>query len=115
MSDDWLFGRGILSDSTVVTPAMTFDHAHNLYLSITEQGGLVALALYLVVLLKTILILFKNYEESDAKFGLAVLILGLAAQLLDLEHLVDKVGIPWFIIWLPIAIALGIQWRNTQR
>ena len=111
----WLFGRGILSPTELVSGEIVFYHAHNMYLAVLEQGGLVALFFYLVVIGKAIKVLWHNFEHEDAKLALAILALGLSAHLLDGHELIDKVGASWFLIWLPVAIAAGLGWQQSQR
>ena len=114
LDDSLLFGRGILTEDAVQIENLSFAHPHNLYLAIVHQGGLVALALYLVVLYKTIRLLFDHFETKDAKFALSVLALALTAHLLDGHELIDKVGETWFLIWLPISIAIGLSWKPSE-
>lgn len=111
-SSDWIIGRGILAEEGVQADGLFFDHAHNMYLSVLQKGGLVGLGLYLVVLIKAVYTLLSSYSERDAKLAIGILSLGISAHLLDGHELVDKVGASWFLIWLPIGIALGVEWRR---
>ena len=113
--DSWALGRGILSPEQVVSSSGTFDHPHNMYLAILDQGGLVGLVLYLSMIVSTAVVLLTNFRYNDAKLGISILGLGLSAHLLDGHELVDKVGASWFLIWLPVAIALGFCWRSEYR
>ena len=110
-----LIGRGIISAADVIGPTRTFDHPHNMYLAILDQGGLVGLLLYVGVLLKSIKLLLANYHSVDAKLALGILAIGLSAHLLDGHELIDKIGSSWFLIWLPVGVALGFGWLKTER
>ena len=113
MSDSLLLGRGILTADEVFAGGIVFSHPHNMYLSLLHQGGLVALALFLIVLFKALQLLLNNYEDRDAKFALGLFAMALSSYLLDGHELVDKVGDTWFLFWLPIGIALGISWKTA--
>ena len=113
LSDSLIFGRGILTSDDVVVGTLTFDHAHNMYLSLLHQGGLIALSLFLFVIAQTLRVLIRHYEEQDAKLALALMTLALTSYLLDGHELIDKVGETWFLFWLPVGIALGLNWRYS--
>ena len=109
------WGLGISTPDDVVMGTLTFLHPHNLYLSVAYQGGVVGLALFLWLLLRSFRELLRSYSSSDAKFALSVLCMALPAYALDGHELLDKIGDTWFLIWLPVAIALGMRWHSTYR
>ena len=111
MADSLLFGRGILTEDDIFAGGIWFAHPHNIYLSLVHQGGIVALALYGVVVYKTLDALVRNYENQDAKLALGILALALSAHLLDGHELIDKVGDTWLLVWLPIGLAIGLGWK----
>ena len=108
-------GLGILTSDDVVTGNLLLQHPHNLYLAVLFQGGVVALFLYLMVLWKSLVELSKNYAESDSKLALSILAIAGFAHLLDEHELIDKVGAVWILIWLPVAVALGNQWKSPAK
>lgn len=109
------FGLGILSSDDIHIEGLTFHHPHNLYLSATAQGGVVGLALLLWLLGRALRELLRSYSETDAKLALGILGMALPAYLLDGHELLDKIGDTWFLIWFPVAIALGLRWHATYR
>ena len=106
------FGRGILTDDTLVTAAGEFPHPHNMYLSVLFQGGLVGAALFATLIAAVLRTLLRHYGHRDAKLALGILGLALPAWLLDGHELIDKVGMTWFLFWLPVAISLGLAWMG---
>jgi hypothetical protein len=70
--------------------------------------------LFLWLLSRTLRELARHFDESDAKLALGVLALALPSYLLDGNELLDKVGDTWFLIWLPVALALGLRWHNYR-
>lgn len=113
--DAVLFGRGILTSDAVEVDGILFPHPHNIYLALVHQGGLVALFLYGVVLTRTFVMLFRHFEDPDAKLGISVLVLAVCAHLLDGHELVDKIGDTWFLVWMPVAVAVGLGWTPSWR
>ena len=106
------FGRGILTDDTLVTAIGEFPHPHNMYLSVLFQGGLVGVALFATLIAAVVRTLLDHYRHRDAKLALGILGLALPAWLLDGHELIDKVGMTWFLFWLPVAISLGLAWMG---
>jgi O-antigen ligase len=106
------FGFGILTPDQVPVGDRMFSHPHSMYASLFFQGGIVGLTLFLVVTLHAIQILVQEYQSDSAKLGLGLLVLALVSYLLDGHELVDKVGETWFLYWLAIGLALGLQWSR---
>lgn len=115
VSESPWFGLGILTSDDIQVGTTTFHHPHNLYLSVLAQGGLFGLLLFLWLLVRVLRELLRSVGEPDARFALAVLGLALPAYLLDGHELLDKVSDSWFLIWLPVAIALGLRWHEPYR
>jgi O-antigen ligase len=114
-SDSIVAGRGILTSDDLVIGSMTFFHPHNMYLALLHQGGVIALVLFGMVIIRALMQLLRNYDSSEAKLMLGVLALALSAYLLDGHELVDKVGDSWLLFWFPVGVALGFAWRVPQR
>ncbi|MEM7096810.1 MAG: O-antigen ligase family protein [Pseudomonadota bacterium] len=110
----WLFGRGILTTDDVLQGGIVFQHPHSMYLSVVYQAGIVGLVLFFTVLGWTIWTLMRHYYAADAKLALSILALALSAYVLDGHELVDKVGSSWFLIWFPMAIAIGFRWAEPD-
>ncbi len=108
----WL-GLGILTPDGVEVGHRSFSHPHNMYLAVAFQGGLVALVLFLFLISSATVVLLRSYEQRSAKLALGLLAMALSAYLLDGHELIDKVGETWFLFWLPVALALGLAWRDT--
>ena len=108
-----VFGRGILTDDDVLAGGISFTHPHNIYLALVHQGGVVALGLYGAVLLTVFRSFAGRFETDDAKLGLSILTIAVFAHLLDGHELVDKVGDTWFLVWMPVGLAVGVGLRPT--
>lgn len=110
-----LFGLGIATEDDLVIEGLLFSHPHNLYLALVHQGGLIALALYLGVLWKSFAVFARKFETEDAKLGLSLLVMAVSAHLLDGHELLDKVGDTWFLVWMPVGLALGLCWTPGDK
>jgi O-antigen ligase len=113
-NDGSWFGLGINTSNNVIVDDLEFLHPHNLYLSVWYQGGIVAFALLVVLLAMTVRQLARDYRLPEAKLALAVLGVALPAYVLDGQHVIDKIGMTWIVLWLPIAIALGAAWSGHR-
>lgn len=113
-NDGVWFGLGINTPDNVHLQDREFLHPHNMYLAVVYQGGIVALALFLIVLLSTVRILLQHYCKREAKLAIGILAVALPAYLLDGHELIDKVGSTWFLLWFPVGIALGLEWSSPS-
>jgi O-antigen ligase len=86
-----------------------------MYLAVLFQGGIVGVLLFGSLLLATLKALLENYDQPDAKLALGILTIALTAYMLDGHELIDKIGSTWFLIWLPVAIALGLRWNRPAQ
>ncbi|HTK98792.1 MAG TPA: O-antigen ligase family protein [Pseudomonadales bacterium] len=102
------FGLGILTRDDVALEGHTFLHSHSLYLSSALQGGLVGLLLLLSLLSCAGWRLLQAAHRPEAKLGAALLATGMSAYLFDGWELIDKVGLSWLLLWVPVAIAMVV-------
>ena len=103
------FGRGVLTPDDVAVDQWLMPHAHNIYLAVLHQVGIVGLALFGVLVAGTLASLIRFYATAEAKLGIGILAIALPSYLLDGYQLVDKIGWSWMLLWLPIAIAIGLR------
>ncbi len=107
-------GLGVNTSDDFVIDGQTFLHPHDLYLAVLYHGGIVALGFLVALILLVLRSLWRNYEALDAKLALGLFSGALSAFLLDGHELVDKVGAAWLLFWLPVALALGLEWRRVR-
>lgn len=103
------FGLGILTDDLTEIDGMQVLHPHNLFLAVAWQGGLLAIALMVVVIATTLKTLLRHFAAAQAKLGLAIWCLALPGYLIDGHELIDKIGWTWLLFWLPVAISLSLR------
>lgn len=110
--DGMWFGLGVSTPDLIQVGGYDVLHPHNLYLAVAHQSGLLGLALLVTAIAITVHTLLGNYDEPEAKLGLAIWAMALPGYLLDGHELIDKVGWTWLLFWLPVGIALGIRARR---
>lgn len=101
------YGGGVLVDHWVTVGQQSFRGAHNMYLSVLIQTGLGGLAVFLTMIALTALRLVRHLNAPIAKLGLSLLVGGCVAFIFGGDRLVDKVNYIWFVIWIPVGIALS--------
>lgn len=102
------FGNGLLADDNVAAAGLVFLHPHSVYLSLFHQGGAVALALFVALIGATAAALARRRTHADARLALALLAAGSCVALFDGHQLLHKVGVVWWLFWLPVATAIGL-------
>ncbi len=107
------FGRGLSVDAKVAAADFTFLHPHSLYLSIFHQAGVVGLALFGSLLAGTAASLLRRLRLPDARLALALLAAGAVVWLLDGHQLVHKIGVVWWLFWVPVATAIGLSGQSN--
>jgi O-antigen ligase len=106
------FGFGILTPDQIPVGDRLFSHPHSMYVTVFYQGGMIGLLLFLVLTAAALKVLLEEYQSPSAKLALGLLALALFSYLLDGHELIDKVGETWFLYWLAIGLALGLQWSR---
>ena len=109
-----LFGLGILTNDAVAVDDRTFAHPHSLYLASALQGGPVGLLLLLILLACAARMLLRNLHQSVARLGLALLAAGMSAYAFDGWELIDKVGLSWLLLWVPVSVAAAVGGKSSE-
>ncbi len=109
------FGRGILSPDEVSVQGIGFRHAHSMYLSVLYHGGVVAAALLAATLGGTAVVLVRRLGHAEARLAIALLAAGAVFWLVDGRQLVERVGVHWWLFWLPVATAVGLATHGRKR
>jgi len=110
-----VFGVGILTSDDVRNGPWTYPHPHSMYLSVLYQGGVVALAGFVLLIAFLVRRLLAHYGVREAKLALAILGIALPSYLLDGHELVDRIGETWLLFWLPVGLALCLRTPRPPR
>jgi len=109
-----LFGQGMLRELTVTAGSRTFHGAHSVYLAMALHTGFAGLALLLILLAWMVLRLSVHLDKPVARLALSLLCVGLAVFTFHGDRLIDKINFIYFTIWLPLAVALALAWREQR-
>lgn len=108
------FGRGILTPDDTLLGELTFRHAHSMYLAVLFHGGIAGFVLFAAAFGGTAFTLVRALGSPDARLALALLVAGAVFWLTDGRQLVDRVGVHWWLFWLPVATAIGVAVRDRR-
>jgi len=103
----WL-GHGYLSDTTVALEAQTFQHAHSSYLGFLRDGGLVGMALFLVMVAGFIRQLVRH-GCGRAKYIVPLLVFAFVVIAPDIDRLIVRPKELWLFFWWPLALFVGMS------
>ncbi len=90
------------------------DFPHNLFLSTWLYSGIVGLALLLALLVLAARAAFRNPDRATRWTLLALLLHVVLSGLTDLSQVTKGPGPMWYIVWLPIALALSSHKTLTR-
>lgn len=85
------------------------DHPHSIYVSTLHHGGIVGLALLVLVLLVSLGEVVDAPPSDRRTIALVSLVYGMAVLMFDGSTVVQKVDFVWLLFWLPVALAAGLQ------
>lgn len=102
------FGRGILTPDDTLLGELTFRHVHSMYLAVLFHGGILGCVVFAGTFGGTAFLLVRALGSPDARLALALLVAGAVFWLTDGRQLVDRVGVHWWLFWLPVATAIGL-------
>ena len=105
-SNVWI-GTGMTTDSEFQLPELLIQHPHSVFIATFYYGGLIGLALYLGLVLRAISSLGAMRQHNVRLLGSMLLAFGLTGTLLDGNELIEKVNYLWFLVWLPVGLALA--------
>ena len=94
------------TDSEFQLQELLIQHPHSVFIATFYYGGLIGLVLYLGLILRAIQSLAGMGQNNARLLASMLLAFGLTATLLDGNELIEKVNYLWFLVWLPVGLAL---------
>ena len=104
-SNVWV-GVGMTTDSEFQLPELLIQHPHSAFIATFYYGGLIGFGLSLGLILRAIQSLSGMGQNNVRLLGSMLLAFGLTATALDGNELIAKVNYLWFLVWLPVGLAL---------
>lgn len=106
----WL-GLGVGNDYQVRVDSLglVFDHSHNIFTHVAIELGIPGLLCWLLVWGGSFLIAWQQRGTALGSALLGVLLFSTVALLFDGASLWGSPRPEWFLTWLPVGLALGLQ------
>ncbi|MEZ5530388.1 MAG: O-antigen ligase family protein [Porticoccaceae bacterium] len=95
-------------------PETVFAHAHNFYLQVLFEQGIVGLCSFLAMLSVVIHAVWKNKEERWVVGLFALVIYILMVMMVEIQHVITRPGLYWTVFWFPLALVVGLVNRNAS-
>ena len=86
-----------------------FDHAHSIYVSTLQHGGVVGLSLLILVLVVAAGDVLELPPSEAHTVTVVALACGMTVLMLDGQSIVRKIDFVWLLFWLPVALAGGLH------
>lgn len=106
-----IFGQGYQLITVVDATGQPTDlnYAHSLFLATLRDGGLVGLALLLLLFYCMLRAALKMALNQRRALYLCLLVYGLACVLVDTDQIVTRPRELWVILWLPLACLVAYE------
>jgi hypothetical protein len=101
---EWLWGKGI-ADNARFEHLPGVIHPHSMFVSHLYYGGIIGLALFVLLLAVALWGGWKNYRQLRDPLPLSLLVTVAVMGLFDFSHLLAPPNAPWLYFWLPVLWA----------
>ncbi|RRV17533.1 O-antigen ligase domain-containing protein [Pseudomonas saudiphocaensis] len=111
-----LIGTGLNSEYAVSIESLAkpLTHAHNFYLNLLIQLGLVGGALWVILQMAVLKVAVRNWSSAEGKALLAVMLFAFVALMTDGKDAWVKPNETWFSVWWPVFMALMLSLREKN-
>lgn len=105
-----LFGHGLGTEFAFVNTSIgiTYNDPHSMHLAVFYYGGLLAFLIWGFILVRLITLLVMSAKEKFSLLILTLLIYAMTQACFEGGYLISKARETWFILWLPLALALKV-------
>lgn len=90
-----------------------FADPHNIHLAVLFHGGIVGLALWMLLNAVAFVFSWRNRRHPMVLIGSSLLVFGLAASMTEGGGFFSRPREHWFLIWLPLSM-LAAAWTATE-
>ena len=105
----WLLGSGPGAEFNVcidIQGRNCFNQAHNLYMQLTYELGVVGLLLFIAVICFLVIEGVKSVSNKYISLGFSWLVFSLTAGVSSYHTMLTRPSVYWIVMWVPIAIIL---------
>lgn len=108
-----VFGHGFSPWFALQEKHKMFSHAHNFYLQVLFEQGLLGLACFLGMLVAVFRAVWKARKDRMILGAFALVVYILTVMLVEIEHVVTRPGLFWTIFWFPLGLVMGLVNRQS--
>lgn len=108
----FLFGRGLFADTFGVTGG--YEHPHSIYLSTLYGSGLMGLLVLLGIFFMAARSFWFSSNDGVQRGACFLLLYGALVLIFDGSNLLDHVNINWLLIWVPCAVLVAREIKNSR-
>lgn len=109
-----IFGHGFSSSFALQEKNTMFSHAHNFYLQVLFEQGLLGTLCFLAMLFSVALSAWKARKDRLILGAFSLVVYILTVMLVEIEHVITRPGLFWTIFWFPLALVIGVVNRNVN-
>lgn len=106
LTENWLLGVGTGTDTDWVTPILTFQHPHSLFLSTFHFGGVIGLLLLGGVIVWCFRLLLQAEPSPVKQLAIVASVYAVTMGLFDGRNILESVNFMWWISWLPVTLVM---------
>ena len=88
-------------------PEKPYAHAHNFFLQVLFEHGILGLTCYLFMLTSVFAGVWRYRRNKLVLAAFALVIYILTAMMVDVQHVITRPGLFWSIFWFPLAFTIG--------
>jgi len=82
-------------------------HAHNFYLQVIYEQGLIGLTALLAMLFIVCRSYWLNRKDPLVTLAFSLVVFLMVIMLSEIDHVITRPGVYWTIFWVPLAFTLG--------
>jgi O-antigen ligase len=109
-----IIGHGLITLGSVNAGEQHFGSAHNAYLQVFWQGGVIGLSLFLAVLMMAFRSAWRWGRQRGDYTVFCILVFTSCIMMTGVDTLIARPRDQWLSFWLPLALLLGYPGREPQ-
>ena len=90
------------------------DHAHSIYVSTLQHGGILGLSLLILVVVVAASDVLELPPSESRTVTLVALAYGMTVLMFDGQSIVRKIDFVWLLFWLPVALTGGLHYGTGR-